>query len=34
MRMRHNAKYLLAALLLLGLVSAFDQPAGTKLWEF
>ncbi|KAF0170592.1 MAG: cell surface protein [Limisphaerales bacterium] len=32
--MRHNAKYLLAALLLFGLVSAFDQPAGTKLWEF
>lgn len=32
--MRHNAKYLLAALLLFGFVSAFDQPAGTKLWEF
>ncbi len=32
--MRHNAKLLLAALLLLGFVSAFDQPAGTKLWEF
>lgn len=32
--MRHNAKFLLAALLLFGFVSAFDQPAGTKLWEF
>ena len=32
--MRNNAKFLPAALLLLGLVSAFDQPAGTKLWEF
>lgn len=32
--MRHNARFLLAALLLLGFVSAFDQPAGTKLWEF
>ncbi len=32
--MKHNAKFLLAALLLLGLVSAFDQPAGTKLWDF
>ncbi|MEN9572297.1 MAG: Serine/threonine-protein kinase AfsK [Verrucomicrobiota bacterium] len=32
--MKHTAKFLLAALLLLGLVSAFDQPAGTKLWDF
>ncbi len=32
--MRHNAKLLFTALLLFGFVSAFDQPAGTKLWDF
>ena len=32
--MKHNAKFLLAAVLFLGLVSAFDQPGGTKLWDF
>lgn len=32
--MRHNAKFLAAALVLLAFTSALDQPAGTKLWEF
>lgn len=32
--MRHFTKFFLLALLLLALGSAFDQPAGTKLWEF
>jgi len=32
--MKHNAKLLLAAVLFLGLLSAFDQPGGTKLWDF
>ena len=32
--MRHNAKFLAAALVLLAFTSALEQPAGTKLWEF
>jgi len=32
--MRHFTKFFLLALVLLALGSAFDQPAGTKLWEF
>lgn len=32
--MRHFTKLFLGALVVLALGSAFDQPAGTKLWEF